>query len=72
MNLPRTYPEAGVNCTPDTFRIAQLKWSSGARPGSKVDTPIFETENMRKKILSFAHFPMQNSPEWLVLFVPVT
>ena len=36
-------------CTPDTFRIAQLKWSSGARPGSKVGTPIFETENVRKK-----------------------
>jgi hypothetical protein len=39
--------------TPDTFRLAQLKWSSGAQPaGSKVGTPIFETEKAREKILS--------------------
>jgi hypothetical protein len=54
----------------DNLRIAQKKWLNGARPGSKVDIPIFETENVRKKkILSFSHI-MRNRdcPEWLVLY----
>jgi hypothetical protein len=43
--------------------IALEKWLNGARPGSKVDIPIFETENVRKKNpVFFTHHAQSGLP----------
>jgi hypothetical protein len=42
-------------CNPHNFRIALPTWSNVARPGSNVDTPFLDTENVRKKILSLGN-----------------